>query len=417
MSNVAIKAHADGPMQYVTQLGCSVPTFTTKSEGKFKHLAYHVPPTMRGVYRPNELATFDVSIEYRVDSLGYVLCESLTANSVKCGKRALNRSGLCEKHGGDLHSDDKFIRTDESNLGETQALSRYQQFLKGIITVDDLDDEELATCGFRAKNGRIYKPKNVPRDLAQGFTKAIYERAQTQLRALTVDAVDTVGEIMKNSANEPDIRLKAALSVIERNLGKPQQVISLTADKPFEEVFTDVFTGTREESRRRRQITSERVEYAEEVPLDGERPNTDQTDNQQFPEQSFGSGSIVDDVLGSNDQTGSVDSGAESKGAVAQDISAFARNEAIMAQTIPVKPFEYDLSDKRAVIAKATKKRAVARALGIDLDGPKGPYLTIQTQNEDGTWNVKHVVPEDISIKQDSKAKIGKRKAYTLSDF
>ena len=88
-----------------------------------------------------------------------------------------------------------------------------------------------------------------------------------------------------------------------------------------------------------------------------------------------------------------------------------------MAQTIPVKPFEYDLSDKRAVIAKATKKRAVARALGIDLDGPKGPYLTIQEQNEDGTWNVKHVVPEDISVKQDSKAKIGKRKAYTLSDF
>ena len=156
MSNVAIKAHADGPMQYVAQLGCSVPTFTTKSEGKFKHLAYHVPPTMRGVYRPNELATFDVSIEYRVDKLGYVLCESLTANSVECGKRAMNRSGFCEKHGGDLHSDDKFIRTDESNLGETQALSRYQQFLKGIITVDDLDDEELATCGFRAKNGRIY---------------------------------------------------------------------------------------------------------------------------------------------------------------------------------------------------------------------------------------------------------------------
>ena len=33
-------------------------------------------------------------------------------------------------------------------------LTRYEQFKRGIITVDDLEDDELAACAFRSKDGR-----------------------------------------------------------------------------------------------------------------------------------------------------------------------------------------------------------------------------------------------------------------------
>ena len=418
MSNAVIKAKADGPSVYVAELGCSVPTFTTKSTGRFKPLPHHVPPQMRGPYRPNELANWSDEKSYRTDELGYVLCSEKTKADTDCGRKAQNRSPFCDNHGGSLHSDDKFIKTDQSNVGETEALSRYKQFLKGMITVDDLDDEELACCGFRSKSGRIYRPKNVPRDLTNAFTKAIYERAQTQLRALTVDAVDTIGEIMKNKANEPDIRLKGALAVLERNLGKPQQVIALTADKPFEEVFTDVFTGTREESRQRRQITSERIDYAEEVPLDAERQNSFETDPLSCETDNSVSRSDDGSVQSSEFQDAELDTIDRSTSEVAQDVSMFSRNPAILAQTVEIKPFEYDLSDKTAEIKKATKRRYAARALGFDPDAPNIPFVREESQNKDGTWHVRHINPLNTVVgKQDSKSKIDKRKAYTLSDF
>lgn len=404
MSKSVVKAVADGPTVFVPGLGCSVPTFTTKHEGRFKPLAYHVPPVMRGQYRPHELANYEETQQYRTDDLGYALCSGKTQAEVDCLLKATNRSGYCDKHGGELHSDDKFIKTDQSNIGETQALSRYKQYLAGIITVDDLDDEELASCGFRARNGRLYKPKSVPRDLAQAFTKAIYERAQVQLRALTVDAVSTVGEIMKNKTNEPDIRLKAALSVIERNMGKPTQVVSITADKPFEEVFADVFTGTREESRRRR------AEYidAEEVPLDDERSNSVETDNGQPQEYTSMPGPI--------EQSSSIDDSkllANVGEPIPQgDPSMFRRNEAILAQTVEIKPFNYDLSDKSAEIKKATQKRNAARVLGIDLNKPNIPYIREENQLDDGTWLIKYIDPT-----VESKDKSDRRKTYTMSDF
>lgn len=420
MSNVSLKGTADGREIFVPELGCKTPTFTTKSDGRYKPLAYHVPPTMRGAYRPNELANFDPEKDYRTDNLGYVLCNGVTANDIDCLRKAQNRSLYCELHGGSLHSDDKFIREDQSKSGETQALSRYKQFLAGQITVEDLDDEELATCGFRATNGRIYKPKNVPRDLAQGFTKAIYERAQTQLRALTVDAVDTIGEIMKNNANEPDIRLKAALSVIERNLGKPTQTIAVTADKPFEEVFSDVFQGTREQSRQRRAIESERV-YAEEVPLDSERPNPVATDSPSYGGDSNLHESPIGQSVSADTEPNSVLPGEFSSdsygGLDSRDPGMFSRNEAVLAQTIELKPFEYDLSDKRDQIIKATKKRYAARALGFDPDAPNVPFIREEKQLADGTWHVKHIDPQHVSVPMQSKGQTEKRKAYTLSDF
>ena len=213
---------------------------------------------MRGDYRPQDLANFDPQKNYRTDVLGKVLCYAFNQSGERCSKRAVNRYPRCDIHGGRLHPLDKLVRDEEkaANEAEGQALSRYRQFLAGQLSVDDLEDEELATCGFRAANGSIFKPKNVPREMAQAFTRAIYERAQAELRSLTVEAAQTMGEIMKNKNVEPDIRLKAALSIVERNLGKTPQVYAITDAKAYEEVFDGILHVSRDESRRARGVES-----------------------------------------------------------------------------------------------------------------------------------------------------------------
>jgi hypothetical protein len=340
-----------------------------------------------------------------------VLCGGYTASGENCSKRAQNRYARCQLHGGRIHPLDSIVKDTED--GPPQQLSRYRQFLAGQITVDDLDDEELALCGFKQSDGKMYKPKNVPRQMVEEFQKVIFDRAQAGLRSLTVDAVKTVGEIMKNKTNEPDIRLKAALAMLDRNLGKTPNVVALTSDKPFEEVFADVFTGTREESRQRRAIESQRVDhdYAEEVPLEGSHSNpVDTQSNPPIDGLDFNSG-----IYGSSDRDIDLSSEVSDVGSV-EDSGRFARSEAIFAQSVEIKPFEYDLSDRSAEIQKAAKKRYASRALGVDLTVPNVPLVRIEVE-VNGRKLIRHVDPDTLKTKAPSKSATKKRKAYTLNDF
>jgi hypothetical protein len=389
---------ADGPLRFVPELGCKTPTFTVPAGGKSPALDYHVPLEKRGDFRPTDLANYKPENEYRTDAFGRVLCYGLTKAGNKCIKRAQNRYPRCEFHGGRLHPLDKVVKDNED---PTPSLSRYRQFQAGQITVDDLDDEELAACGFRAKDGRIYKPKNVPREMAQAFTRAIYERANTEIRSLAVEAAKTMGEIMLNRTIEPDIRLKAAITLVERNLGKTPTVVALTGDKPFEEIFDDITHGAREDSRKRRAIESERIYDAEFTDID---PNV--VDDKATP-----------DVGESSTQTGGntdpSDQLTEDPEPSARDDRLFARNPAILAQTLEIKPFEYDLSDNTEDIKKATRKRYATRAVEMK----DGPYIRQETPLPNGNTCIKHVEQEAISKPKRPKPADLKRKAYTLSDF
>jgi hypothetical protein len=407
----------DGPQRYVDELGCAVGTFTAEPKGPYDSLRHHVPLKMRGDFRPEDLANFNPEKIYRTDALGKVLCYAKTKADVLCKKRAVNRYPRCDSHGGRLHPLDRIVHDEETaaNESEGQSLSRYRQFQAGQITVDDLDDEELATCGFRSeKNGVIYRPKNVPRELAQAFTRAMYERAQAELRSLTMDAVHTVGEIFKNKNNEPDIRLKGALAVIERNLGKTPQVVALTGDKGFEEVFSDILSGSREESRRSR-VESERIQDVEIVDdIIGERPNhVDTVEESDRRHESADQPTVpISTALEVVSDEKSRGSDPESQ----RDPRLYERNPAILAQTLEIKPFEYDLSNKAVDIAAATRKRYASRALGIDLSGPRVPYIIEETKLVN-CCVIRAIDPDTIKIAQPSKQAVNKRKTFTLNDF
>lgn len=432
----------DGPTIFVDELGCEVGTFTVPPGGKHAALNYHVPPNMRGEYRPEECANYDRKKKYRVNYGGKAMCLVNKASGDPCRKLATNRSYKCMLHGGRLHPLDKVMESNREYGGvngfdsidgkskETEQFTRYQQFKAGQITIDDLDDEEIAACGFRAKDGRIYKPRNVPRELASAFQKAMFDRAHQELRSHTVTAAQTVAEIMKNKTVEPDIRLKAASILLDRNLGKAAQVVSVTTDAPWEEVFNGIATVSREESRKLRGIGSSNGELRsgttgyESNTIDAEVISDERFDSPATDSQRD-SGNIdgVENSAyeqGTRNRSSSNESQQENQMGTGRDSRLYERNEAILAPYIEVKPYEFDLSDKSAEIKKATKKRYASRALGVDLTGKDVGYIRIESINpENGNVFVRHLHPDEVAskVKGENASAAAMRRSYTLGDF
>ena len=246
----------DGPKVFVPEIGKEVGTFTQEPGGKHPALRYHVPLKCRGFFRPEDLANYDEAKEYRTTTTGYLLCyEKVNDGDEKrfCKRKAINRFPRCAAHGGRLHPLDMLQDTKvEVEDQDTTAMSRYQLFLAKQIGIDDLYDDEVLNFGFRGKDGRIFKPKNITREMVQAFTKATYERALDSLKANALEAVKTLTTIMMDDQVDANVRVKAATEVLDRTLGKAPQTVNLVGSAPWEEVFQGLATVTREESRRQR---------------------------------------------------------------------------------------------------------------------------------------------------------------------
>lgn len=249
---VATVGFPDGPRQFVPEFGCEVGTFTQSPEDKLC-LKYHVPLSMRGPFRPKDLCNYNEAKSYRTNALGYLLCYGVTATGEKCKRKAVNRFPRCEVHGGALHPLDNLVREQDTIAGNSpESMSRYQQFLAKYITVEDLDDEEVLNFGFRDSSGRIFKPRNIPRELVNEITKAIYDRALHEIKSNAVEAAKTLASIMMDPNNDANIRLKAAESILDRSIGKAPQQLNISAGAPWEEIFESITTATREQSRANR---------------------------------------------------------------------------------------------------------------------------------------------------------------------
>lgn len=259
-----------GPMKWVHQFGCYVREFddpcTELLSGQFKDtLQYHVPQQFRGKYRPEQLPSeYLPGVIWDVDHDSYVLCTGITLRATKCRKLAVNRSGYCESHGGALHPHDKVrwigetqqigshhqINIRESKTGDyIDRLTRWQQLQMGIITVEDLDDEELARGQCRGPSGRFGSkpPAAVPRDLHDQMMKQLLSRAQQKFREGLLGSIDALVSIAKGDAYEPADRIKASTLIIERVMGKTPDVL-LTAETkaPWEEIFSAISRDTGE---------------------------------------------------------------------------------------------------------------------------------------------------------------------------
>lgn len=248
---VRFVGHPDGDKVFIPELGCKVGTFTQVPGGRRDALMHHVPLKQRGEFRPEDLANYDSQRQYRTESNGYLLCYAKTTANAKCKRKAVNRFPRCDTHGGRLHPLDKLI-TETGEPETEEPLSRYQQYVAGQISVEDLDDEEVMGLGFRNAKGRIYKPKNVSREMVTAFTKAIFDRSLDKLKSSALEAANTLASIMVDDQVDANIRLKAATEILDRTLGKAPQLVNIQTNAPWEQIYEGIATLSRDESRRTR---------------------------------------------------------------------------------------------------------------------------------------------------------------------
>lgn len=129
-----------------------------------------------------------------------------------------------------MADDDTYVR----------VTGRYALLLNGVITVEDLDDEELSKGQLKAVDGtfRGRPPKVIPQELAQAMRREWLSRAEAKLREALYDGgIKTYVELAKDTSIDPSIRLRAADKIIERTMGKVPDKVEFAVEDPVETLF------------------------------------------------------------------------------------------------------------------------------------------------------------------------------------
>lgn len=132
-----------------------------------------------------------------------------------------------------MADDDMYIR----------VRGRYAQLLAGTLSVEDLDDEELARGQLRSADGtwRGRPPKAIPQEMVQRMRREWLGRAEAKLRAALLESgLGTLVELADNELIDPGVRLRAAQTIIERTMGKVPDKVVLAAEDPVEALFRSV---------------------------------------------------------------------------------------------------------------------------------------------------------------------------------
>lgn len=120
---------------------------------------------------------------------------------------------------------------------------RYAKFMNGLITVEDLDDEELAQGRLKAADGtfRGRPPSVIPAEMVQAMRREWMSRAEAKLRdALMSKGIGTLVELAGNEDIDPAVRLRAADKIIERTMGKVPDRVHFAAEDPVESLFRSI---------------------------------------------------------------------------------------------------------------------------------------------------------------------------------
>lgn len=126
-----------------------------------------------------------------------------------------------------------------------RVTGRYAMLAQGIISVEDLDDEELSRGMLKDKNGNFSgrPPKLVPTELIQAMRREWLSRAESKLReALYEGGIKTLTELATNKTIDPAVRLRAADKLMERTMGKVPDKVQIAAEDPVEALFRSILS-------------------------------------------------------------------------------------------------------------------------------------------------------------------------------
>lgn len=129
-----------------------------------------------------------------------------------------------------------------------RVTGRYAELVQGLISVEDLDDEEVAMGRLKAVDGtfRGRPPNMIPGELVQAMRREWLKRAQNRLaEALLESGIGTLVSLASDSMVDPSVRLRAAERIIERNMGKVPDKIEVAAEDPVETLFRQILNDPR----------------------------------------------------------------------------------------------------------------------------------------------------------------------------
>lgn len=259
--NAMYMGEPDGPMRFIKSLGMEVPTYIDprndlktgyRNAGAHKSVDYHIPPKMRGPYKPQDLADFDESNHYPTNEQGNVRCSGLKPGGLICQKVARNRTGFCSNHGGALHPADKLFTAERGIMPSTpEKLDRHQKVEMGIIPVSELSDEEIAKGQIRMDNGTFSPTSPALSNRIQSAIRAeFFKRADRFVQENVMDMLKEMRNIALSTVSEDKDKIAAIQWMTERVLGKtPDVIITNKTDSPFETMMGDVLGGSRESYR------------------------------------------------------------------------------------------------------------------------------------------------------------------------
>ena len=257
----------DGPMRFIKSLGMEVPTYIAprhdlktqyRNAESFICVDYHVPPHMRGTYKPTDLADYDPDKPYPLTRTNNVRCGGLKPDGQICQKSAMHRTGFCPNHGGALHPADKMFSAHRGIMptSGTAHMSRLQMVEMGIIPISELTDDEIARQQVHEADGTFSKKSPMLNaKLVAQMRAEFFERADRLVRQQTLPLIEEMQRIALSTVEEAKDKIAAITWLTERALGKtPDVLITNKTDAPFEQLMGDITGGSREEYRNRTAI-------------------------------------------------------------------------------------------------------------------------------------------------------------------
>jgi hypothetical protein len=152
---------------------------------------------------------------------------------------------------------------------DVRVQGRYAQMLlpedhEDHISVHDLDIEELARGQLKDKNGKFTgrPPKVLPREIVDAMRNEHHKRVNGILEQSLPQQVKTMIEISQNKKADPGVRLKAAIYVYERFMGRTPEKINITAESRVQDIVDDILyeVGEKQQSAVEKEIEETREE-------------------------------------------------------------------------------------------------------------------------------------------------------------
>lgn len=147
---------------------------------------------------------------------------------------------------------------------------RMAKLVSGEISVEDLDDEELARGMCRDKSGgfRGRPTKMVPRVIHERMQAELIKRGNLQFQEAFSGAIKAMADIAKDKKAKDADRIKAAQYVIERIAGKVPDKVEVHAADPWQtiidEILIDSSTPAKPKAARSRKVPAAATPQTEE---------------------------------------------------------------------------------------------------------------------------------------------------------